>query len=121
MGKSLRAVVAMTAVVLGILAGSTQLSSGAAGAAPRPTVGTARLLPTPGGTSCPLETSRCTPTVPSSPPGPVPLAGVTFLAGCAVSVAVVGRRIHRARPAGRLADGVQALILRPPIPLRFSI
>jgi hypothetical protein len=113
MGKSLRLVVAMSALVLVLVSAGAWRTMAAA---PGPAVpeSQSQAAPNVAGASCPLDTSRCTPVVPTSPAGLMAVAGLAFLAGGRVVLEQARRRMRRPSSVGRLAAGVHTVVVRPP-------
>jgi hypothetical protein len=112
MGRSLRLVVAMIALALTLVSATTRYATGGPNSAGR-AASEVRVVPGAPGPSCPLDTSRCTPAVPTGPVGVAIVVGAAFLAG-GLMLEQVGRWVRRRRSLERLATGVFAPVVRPP-------
>jgi hypothetical protein len=113
MGRWLRLVVAVSAVVLALVsAGAEHATADPVGHGPM--AGRARAVATTSGASCLLDVSRCTPASPPGPAGLPALAGAAFLGGGGMRLKPTPRWRRGRRSAGRLAAGVRALVVRPP-------
>jgi hypothetical protein len=112
MGKSLRLVVAMSALVLVLVSAGAWRTMAAPSVPGVP--GQSQVVANVAGASCPLDTSRCTPVVPTSPAGLMAVAGLAFLGGGGVVLEQARRRMRRLPSVGRLAAGVHTVVVRPP-------